>query len=460
MAEEFTAEDFGGGTSVADEFTPEDFEERQASPEEFTAEDFQPEKSDLRTQLAGEKKKLQREGAMAKAGITAADIGEKALGVVSAMNPFEMARRVVNPYNTTLVSPEAATRAVEFLDPFGVAPKGSARQGAQQFAGETAAGLTAPDALAAIAAGKVSPAIPARYFQAQMIPQAGAAAARLAQAQTPAEGVKAGLETAMAVGAPLAIEAGLARTPKPTATETTPQVPAIEMPKTPTETGVYPAVREVGGKVDVGEAGQTHPDIIKEEGLKATDIDQRGFVDPQGQFLDREQAAQVTGQPTEMEPGRQHSTDLPEAKPEAAPETDPASGRCHRRHEVRPSCGFQVPRVTPKWQFSLINPETGTGTTFMTEVGATHSEVARKAGIKKMQMAEGIGDFNEATRLYDEKQGNAPKTEAPKPAAPPVETKPPAGATEPASPATPAPVSATEPAAPAPEAKEPWELAR
>ena len=111
---------------------------------------------------------------------------------------------------------------------------------------------------------------------------------------------------------------------KPTATETTPTVPAIEMPKTPTETGVYPAVREVGGKVDVGEAGQTHPDIIKEEGLKATDIDQRGFVDPQGQFLDREQAAQVTGQPTEMEPGRQHSTDLPEAKPEAAPETDPA----------------------------------------------------------------------------------------------------------------------------------------
>ena len=42
------------------------------------------------------------------------------------------------------------------------------------------------------------------------------------------------------------------------------------------------------------------------------------------------------------------------------------------------------------------------------------------------------------------------KGEAPKPAAPPVETKPPAGATEPASPATPAPVSATEPAAPAP----------
>ena len=47
MADEFTAEDFGGGTAVADEFTPEDFEERQAAPEEFTADDFQTKPPDL-----------------------------------------------------------------------------------------------------------------------------------------------------------------------------------------------------------------------------------------------------------------------------------------------------------------------------------------------------------------------------------------------------------------------------
>lgn len=99
-----------------------------------------------------------------------------------------------------------------------------------------------------------------------------------------------------------------------TVTETTPVVPPEEMPETPSKTGLYPAIREVGGKVDVASAGETHPDIIKKEGLKAEDIDQRGFVNEKGEFKDREQASQISGVPTQREAARQHSTDLPEAK--------------------------------------------------------------------------------------------------------------------------------------------------
>ena len=104
------------------------------------------------------------------------------------------------------------------------------------------------------------------------------------------------------------------RTGTSTVTETTPPVPAAEMPKTPTATGMRPAIRLVGGDVVVGDAGMTHPDIIGRDKLKVEDIDQRGFVDEQGRFHDREQTAAVTGQPTQQEVARQHSTDLPEAK--------------------------------------------------------------------------------------------------------------------------------------------------
>ena len=76
------------------------------------------------------------------------------------------------------------------------------------------------------------------------------------------------------------------RTGAPTVTETTPPVPAAEMPTTPTATGMRPAIRLVGGEV----------------------------VDEQGRFHDREQTAAITGQPTQQEVARQHSTDLPEAK--------------------------------------------------------------------------------------------------------------------------------------------------
>lgn len=74
---------------------------------------------------------------------------------------------------------------------------------------------------------------------------------------------------------------------------------------------LLPAVRKIGGELAVGEQGDTHPDIIEREGIPAVEIDQRGFMGPQGEFYDREAAAQGTGIPTEREPGRLHSTDLP-----------------------------------------------------------------------------------------------------------------------------------------------------
>lgn len=111
---------------------------------------------------------------------------------------------------------------------------------------------------------------------------------------------------------------GIAPKAAPTVTETTPR---SEPAPAPTAANARPAIRLVGGEVVTGEGGQTHPDIISDKGLTAEQIDQRGFVDDQGNFLDREQAAQQTGLPTEKEPERLHSTDLPEAKTEVPPAT-------------------------------------------------------------------------------------------------------------------------------------------
>lgn len=85
--------------------------------------------------------------------------------------------------------------------------------------------------------------------------------------------------------------------------------------------GIAPAVRKVGGDVAVGEPGDTHPDIIEEHGLTTDNIDQRGFVTPSGQFMDRRTAAAATGLPTEREPGNLHSTDLPAYKKAEIPES-------------------------------------------------------------------------------------------------------------------------------------------
>lgn len=243
---------------------------------------------------------------------------------------------------------EAYNRINEILHPAGVPPSAPTpvEQGAGEFAKKFIAGAAAPENLALMTAAPAAPGVVGRLFQTQMISQTPQAIQALTAAKTPAERTEAALNLAAGVAIPAAIEAGIARVrpaappipdipgralrmPEgarpPTATETTPPVPAAEMPTTPTETGIRPAIRLVGGKVVVGDAGQTHPDIIKANSLKAEDIDQRGFVDTSGKFLDREQAAAVTPEvPTAAEPERRHSTDLAEAKPPEAPPVAPA----------------------------------------------------------------------------------------------------------------------------------------
>ena len=73
-----------------------------------------------------------------------------------------------------------------------------------------------------------------------------------------------------------------------------------------------PAVRLNDGTVIRGKPGDSHADIIQENQIQATDIDQRGFADSTGKFLDREAAAKGTGIETAKEPGRLHTSDLPE----------------------------------------------------------------------------------------------------------------------------------------------------
>lgn len=90
-------------------------------------------------------------------------------------------------------------------------------------------------------------------------------------------------------------------------------VPSV-FPQAMAPTDLLPAIRKVGGDVVSGEPGDTHPKIIEDYGLTTENIDQRGFVGPAGQFIDRRQAAQITGLPTEREPGNLHSTDLPAYK--------------------------------------------------------------------------------------------------------------------------------------------------
>lgn len=113
-------------------------------------------------------------------------------------------------------------------------------------------------------------------------------------------------------------------------TENVPPVVRDVPPGSVPAEGIVPAIRLIGGEVVSGKLGDTHPDIIKREGIKAEDIDQRGFSDPTGKqfFLDREAAAKGTQLPTEREPGRLHSTDLTKAAAEpgagATPPAPPA----------------------------------------------------------------------------------------------------------------------------------------
>jgi hypothetical protein len=73
---------------------------------------------------------------------------------------------------------------------------------------------------------------------------------------------------------------------------------------------VIPAIQVEGQTF----TGQDHVEAYanaKQQGQADTSGAQEGFVDKQGRFLTREQAAQVTGLPTTVEPGKLHSEDLP-----------------------------------------------------------------------------------------------------------------------------------------------------
>lgn len=73
------------------------------------------------------------------------------------------------------------------------------------------------------------------------------------------------------------------------------------------------------GEVITGKPGQSHNDIIDAHNIPADEIDQRGFVNPKGEWKDREEAAQESKLPTAVQPGRLHSSDLPEKPTEPTP---------------------------------------------------------------------------------------------------------------------------------------------
>lgn len=75
-------------------------------------------------------------------------------------------------------------------------------------------------------------------------------------------------------------------------------------------TSVEPAIKTPSGEVVTGE---DHVSAYEEAKKTTPDTSgsKEGFVDENGKFLSREEAAQKTGLPTETEPGKLHSSDLP-----------------------------------------------------------------------------------------------------------------------------------------------------
>lgn len=76
-----------------------------------------------------------------------------------------------------------------------------------------------------------------------------------------------------------------------------------------------PAIQLPNGQVTMGE---DHVSAYEEAKKTTPDTSgaKEGFVDGQGNFISREEAAAKTGLPTDTEPGKLHSSDLPEAKGE------------------------------------------------------------------------------------------------------------------------------------------------
>jgi hypothetical protein len=186
-------------------------------PSEVKADDT-PEKAALRASLAEQTRQARMEGRAIDAGESAIGLLERGTYTARQMEPLTATRRALHAFDTNPqppISVENAQAAIRFMNPFGTPAEGSAGQGLEQFGAEFISGMSEPEAVAALMSGKVDPKLAARLFQPGLIEGSGEAVNRLLQSQTPAETVKAGLETAMTVGGALGIERGLAQKPGP-----------------------------------------------------------------------------------------------------------------------------------------------------------------------------------------------------------------------------------------------------
>ncbi|MGB7195330.1 MAG: hypothetical protein WBD81_17890 [Collimonas pratensis] len=111
----------------------------------------------------------------------------------------------------------------------------------------------------------------------------------------------------------------------------------------PTE-DLTPAIRTPDGIL----TGENHGAIIGEHGLDPAlkDSPESGFVDKDGNFLTREQAAEKTGLPTDTEEGKLHSSDLPEAIKENAEPEPPQQPKKSRGRQILEDLGEDEPKKT------------------------------------------------------------------------------------------------------------------
>ena len=137
----------------------------------------------------------------------------------------------------------------------------------------------------------------------------------------------------------------------------------------PTETGFAPALRPsvmYEGKQYDGQVGEAHPDVMKENDISPEAEHERGFVDPDGKFMTRDQAEAwlkendpETYKKWQAEAGKGaelHSEDLAEAKKEVTDATvqekaegDRAGrGGVDERPEAAVSEGVREPGATEK----------------------------------------------------------------------------------------------------------------
>lgn len=90
------------------------------------------------------------------------------------------------------------------------------------------------------------------------------------------------------------------------------------------EAQVVPAIQTPAGRVVTGEDHVTAYETAKATGTPDTSGSKEGFVDKtSGEFITREAAAVKTGLPTQTEPGKLHSSDLPKTEPPPEPQPTP-----------------------------------------------------------------------------------------------------------------------------------------